>query len=163
MGAFHSTPLEPLHQLTSIPPIQIQLQCLTTQVATCLLTLLTSSPVLQRLGPPWSMVEGSGIPLPYPTRACQPDMCIRQLCKHVPIGSRTPQCFNQPLWRHSQPPPGPPHNYTQPMSGQRPQTFNQHNMKHTPQPSQPAPGLLQRCQTQPHTDPPNMDRGGCHL
>jgi hypothetical protein len=78
-GAFQSTPMEPLHQLIAIPPIQIRLNHLTTQVASQLLMLPTSSPVLHRLGPPWASVEGSGIPLPYLTQMRQPDTCIRRL------------------------------------------------------------------------------------
>jgi hypothetical protein len=68
-GAFCSTPLEPLHQLMAIPPMQVQLQQITTQAAIHLLSLPTSSTVLLRLGAPWSTMEGSSIPLPYPSVA----------------------------------------------------------------------------------------------
>jgi hypothetical protein len=104
-GAFRSTPLEPLHQLTAIPPIQIRLQRLSTQAAIRLLSLPHSSPVLLRLGPPWSTGEGSGSHLPYPFQARRPTTCIRRLIQHVKFESRAPPCLDHPPWRRCSPPP----------------------------------------------------------
>ena len=103
-GAFRSSPREPLHQLTAIPPIQIRLEKLATQAAIRLLSLPTSSPVLHRLGPAWSTGEGSGVPLPYTTPTRQLNTCIRSLSNRVPPESRLPPCFDHPPWRRCTPP-----------------------------------------------------------
>jgi hypothetical protein len=105
MGAFRSMPLEPLHQLTAIPPIQLHLEWLSMQAAIQLLTLPTSSPVLHRLGPPWSSAEGSGVLLSYPTQTRQPDTCIQRLCRCIPAESRTPMQLDRPPWELWNPPP----------------------------------------------------------
>jgi hypothetical protein len=103
-GAFRSTPREPLHQLIAIPPIQIRLRKLGAQAAIRLLTLPPSSPVLHRLGQPWSTGEGSGAPLPYTTPARRIDTCIHKLSQQVPIESRTPPGLDHPPWRRCTPP-----------------------------------------------------------
>jgi hypothetical protein len=76
-----------------------------TQAATWLLLLPTSSPVLQRLGPPWLTAEGSRIPLPYPTQARQPDTCIWRLSWEAPVESRVPPMLDQPPWKSQKPLP----------------------------------------------------------
>jgi hypothetical protein len=53
MGAFWTTPAEPLHQLNAILPMHIRLQMLSKTAALTLLTVLHSSQLIQRLGPPW--------------------------------------------------------------------------------------------------------------
>jgi hypothetical protein len=105
MGAFQSAPREPLHQLSAILPIQLRIEKLAKQAAIRLLTLPTSSPVLQRLGNPWCSAQGSGIPLPYSPLAHPPVSCVRRLIKRVPADSRRPPDFNHPPWRRCQPPP----------------------------------------------------------
>jgi hypothetical protein len=100
MGAFCSTPQEPLHQLAAILPINIHLKKLVSQVAIRLLTLPASSPVLHHLGQPWCSKQGSGVPLPYPLPAHPPNSCIRRLIQLVPADSRRPPTLDLPPANH---------------------------------------------------------------
>jgi hypothetical protein len=104
MGAFCSMPCEPLHQLSAILPIDLQLKKLFTQAAICLLSLPPNSPVLHRLGPPWCSEQGSTVPLPYPSPMHPPNSCIFWLVQQVPVDSCNPPTFNHPPWQRCLPP-----------------------------------------------------------
>jgi hypothetical protein len=89
MGAFRTTPAEPLHQLIAILPIHIRLQMLSKMAALTLLTIPHSSQLIQRLGPPWCSAEelDNNIPLtPYPT----PNTPLIRLAALVPQEARRP-------------------------------------------------------------------------
>jgi hypothetical protein len=104
MGAFHSTPHEPLHQLSAILPINIHLMKLVSQAAIHLLTLPPNSPVLHHLGQPWSSDSGSRVPLPYPSLTHPPHSCIRWLTNQVMADSHSLPTFNHPPWWRCLPP-----------------------------------------------------------
>ena len=94
MGAFRTTPAEPLHQLIAILPIHIRLQMLSKTAALTLLTIPHSSQLIQRLGPPWCGADeqDNNIPLtPYPT----PNTPLTRLAALVPQEARRPINFHQ--------------------------------------------------------------------
>jgi hypothetical protein len=103
IGAFCSTPHEPLHQLAAILPVDIHLTKLLMQAAICLLMFPSSSPVLCQLGQPWCPDQDSGVPLPYPPPTYPPDTCIRLLAQQAPVDCCTPPSFNHPPWKHCLP------------------------------------------------------------
>ena len=97
MGAFRTTPAEPLHQLIAILPIHIRLQMLSKTAALSLLTIPHSSQLIQRLGPPWCGADelSDDIPLtPYPT----PNTPLTRLAALVPQEARNPINFRHDQW-----------------------------------------------------------------
>jgi len=92
MGAFRTTPAEPLHQLIAILPIHIRLKMLSKTAALTLLTIPHSSQLIQRLGPPWCDADelNDDIPLtPHPT----PSTPLTRLATLVPQEARRPINF----------------------------------------------------------------------
>jgi len=93
MGAFKTTPAEPLHQLIAILPIHIRLKMLSKTAALTLLTVPHSSQLIQRLGPPWCNADEitNNIPLtPHPTPATP----LTRLALLVPQEARRPIKFH---------------------------------------------------------------------
>ena len=89
MGAFRTTPAEPLHQLIAILPIHIRLQMLSKMAALTLLSVPHSSQLIQRLGQPWCEVDelDDNLPLtPHPT----PSTPLTRLAALVPQEARRP-------------------------------------------------------------------------
>jgi hypothetical protein len=97
MGAFRTTPTEPLHQLIAILPIHIRLQMLSKTAALTLLTVPHSSQLIQRLGQPWCDAGelDDDIPLtPYPT----PSTPLTRLASLVPQEARRPTTYRLDQW-----------------------------------------------------------------
>jgi hypothetical protein len=97
MGAFRTTPAEPLHQLIAILPIHIRLQMLSKTAAFTLLTIPHSSQLIQHLGPPWCSVDefDDNVPLtPHPT----PNTPLTRLAALVPQEARRPVSFQPDQW-----------------------------------------------------------------
>ncbi len=94
LGAFRTTPVEPLHQLIAILPMHICLQLLSKTVALTLLTIPHSSQIIQRLGPPWcdrNELHEDIPPTPYPT----PNTPLIRLATLVPQEARRPFTYQR--------------------------------------------------------------------
>src|SRR6266852_2055496 len=97
MGAFRTTPAEPLHQLIAILPIHIHLQMLSKTAALTLLTIPHSSQLIQRLGPPWCSADelDNNIPLTsHPT----PNTPLTRLAALIPQEARRPFNYSPDRW-----------------------------------------------------------------
>ena len=97
LGAFRTTPAEPLHQLIAILPIHIRLQMLSKTAALTLLTIPHSSQLIQRLGPPWCKADelDDNIPLtPHPS----PNTPLTRLAALVPQEARRPIDYSHERW-----------------------------------------------------------------
>ena len=93
MGAFRTTPAEPLHQLIVILPIHIRLQMLSKNAALTLLTIPHSSQLIQRLGPPWCNTDELEDDLPL-TPHLTPSTPLTRLAALVPHESRRPTSYH---------------------------------------------------------------------
>src|ERR1700733_14342799 len=97
MGAFWTTPAEPLHQLIAILPVHIRLQMLSKTAALTLLTIPHSSQLIQRLGHPWCSIDelDNNIPL---TRHPPPNTPLTHLAALAPREARRPVDYSIDRW-----------------------------------------------------------------
>ena len=97
MGAFRTTPAEPLHQLCAILPMHIRLDMLSKTAALSLLSVPHNSQLIQRLGPPWCNpqdLDDGHVSLPHPT----PRTPLTILARLVPPASRKAHDFKLGPW-----------------------------------------------------------------
>jgi Reverse transcriptase (RNA-dependent DNA polymerase) len=97
VGAFCSTPTDPLHQLIAILPIDLCLQMLSKTAALTLLTVPHSSQLIQRLGPPWCNpleCNDGHTPLPFPI----PNTPLIRLANLAPAQARRPANYKHGPW-----------------------------------------------------------------
>jgi ribonuclease HI len=97
MGAFCTIPVDPLHQLSAILPMDLRLRMLSKTAALSLLSIPHSSQLIQRLGPPWCGLADlrDGPPkLPHPA----PSTALTRLARLAPPESRLAHDFKHGPW-----------------------------------------------------------------
>jgi hypothetical protein len=97
-GAFRTTPVDPLHQLMGIMPIDLRIRMLIKNALLRLYRLPPSSQLLTRAPGPWGPPRASLIPLPIPPPHCRYSSNLLSLTADLPVTLHI-DLLAAPLWR----------------------------------------------------------------